>query len=158
MLYSEVHSLLMGLRKTFFSVVHRIHWSRSRLAQVFPVLTMYNYVRYKSGPANLTHMFLTCPSLSLFWHSAFNSLSAIWSVTVPHSPLTALFGILPDAHSLPSHFRELVAFVTLLAIFICWNDPHPPTHSITLDKRSPSLYETGKNNSLRDCDNKFLKV
>ena len=111
-------------------VVHRVHWSKTKLARIYPG-TDPNCDKCHLGPANLAHMFWTCPTLSQFWKSVFDSLSAITSVTIHSSPLIGLFGVLPVDHLLPSYFAELVAFLTLLArrvISMHWKCPRPPSH------------------------------
>lgn len=78
-------------------------------------------------------MFWTCPALTLFWKSVFDSLSAITSAIICPSPLVAMFGILPSGHRLPSYFVELVAFHTLLArrvILLHWKNLNAPSHSV----------------------------
>ena len=93
-------------------VIHRVHWSKSKLARIYPG-TDPNCDKCHLGPANLSHMFWTCPVLSRFWKSAFDSLSAITSAKVLQSPLVGLFGVLPATNPLPPYFTELVAFLTL---------------------------------------------
>lgn len=158
----RVHSSSICARHCIIQckVVHRVHWSRSRLARIFPG-TDSNCAKCNLGPANLTHMFLTCPALSLFWDLVFDSLSAISSVRLPKSPLTALFGILPAGHSLPSHFVELIAYFTLLArraILMRWKDAHPPTHSQWIKDALYFMKLEKIKYSLRGSDDKFLKV
>lgn len=113
-------------------VVHIVHWSKSKLARMFPDIDP-SCDKCHLEPANLTHMFWTCPALSLFWESVFESLSAITSVNIHPSPLIGLFGVLPPDYSLPSHFAELVAFLTLLArrcILMNWKGPRVPSHTL----------------------------
>lgn len=50
-------------------VVRRVHWSKSKLAQIFPDMDS-SCVKCGLGPATLAHMFWTCPSLSQFWESS----------------------------------------------------------------------------------------
>lgn len=77
-------------------------------------------------------MFWSCPSLLSFWRQIFLSLSAITTVDIPPCPIIGLFGVLPPDQTLPSHFVDFVAFLTLLArrlILLNWKSPHPPSHS-----------------------------
>lgn len=112
-------------------VVHRAHWSKSRLARINPSIDP-ECDRCHSGSATLIHMFWSCPALSSFWQQIFNSLSAIISFDIPLCPLTGLFGIFLPGHSLPSHTSDFVAFLTLLArrlILLNWKSSHPPSHT-----------------------------
>lgn len=83
-------------------------------------------------PANLVHMFWTCPALFSFWESVFDSFSAITSINIDPSPLIGLFGVLPPDCELPFYFSELIAFLSLLArrcILLQWKSPQPPSHT-----------------------------
>lgn len=112
-------------------VVHRAHWSKTRLARINPSIDS-ECDRCHSGSATLIHMFWSCPALSSFWRQIFVSLSAITSADIPLCPVTALFGVLLPGQSLPSHFSDFVAFLTLLArhlILLNWKSPHPPSYT-----------------------------
>ena len=112
-------------------VVHRVHWSKSKLARIYPGSDS-SCDKCHLGPASLGHMFWACPALQSFWDGVFDSLSAVTSANICSSPLVALFGVLPIGHSLPSHFCDLVAFLTLLArriILLHWKNPRAPSHS-----------------------------
>lgn len=94
-------------------VVHRAHWSKTRLARINPSIDP-ECDRCHSGSATLIHMFWSCPALSSFWRSIFVSLSAITSVEIPLCPIIGLFGASQPGHSLPSYFSDFVAFLTIL--------------------------------------------
>ena len=105
-------------------VIHRVHWSKSKLASIYPDIDPNCNKSSYQQPANLSHMFWSCPTLAPFWTSVFDSFSAITPA--------ALFGVLPIGLSLPSYFAELVAFLTLLArraILLWWKSPYPPSQS-----------------------------
>ncbi len=67
-------------------VVHRVHWSKCKLARIDPTIDP-ECDRCHLCPTTLTHMFWTCPALSLFHGSVFNSLTAITSADIPPSPI-----------------------------------------------------------------------
>lgn len=141
-------------------IVHRVYWSKSKLAHIYPGIDP-SCDKCHLGPANLTHIFWTCPALSLIWNSVFDSLSAITSVNIFPSPLVGLFGVLPADHSLLSYFVELVAFLTLLArrvILMHWKSPCPPFHT-HLIKDALSFVKLEKiKHSLRGSNAKFSKI
>ena len=56
-------------------IVHRIHYTNARLARIFPG-TSDACNRCKQSPADLIHMFWTCPHLSEFWTSIFTSFNS----------------------------------------------------------------------------------
>lgn len=100
----------------------KVHWFKSKLACIYPG-TDLNCDKCHLGPANLTHMFWTCP--------VFDSLSAITCANIQPSPLVVLFGVLPTDHSLTSYFAELVAFLTLLArrLILMHSESSSPPHT-----------------------------
>ena len=75
-------------------VIHRVHWSKSKLARIYPDIDP-NCDKCHQGPADLSHMFWSCPTLAPFWACVFDSLSATTSARIQPSPLLALFGVLP---------------------------------------------------------------
>lgn len=112
-------------------VVHRIHWSRCKLAKIFPDIDP-TCERCRQAPADLCHMFWLCPSLASFWESVFDTLSKVTSIPITPSPIAALFGVLPAESPLPKYLLAFVAFLTLLArrlILMTWKGPYVPTHS-----------------------------
>lgn len=90
----HIHSSAIFARHRIIQckVVHRVHWSKSKLARIFPDINS-SCVKCGLGPASLSHMFWTCPSMSQFWESVFDSLSVITSTKIQPSPLIALFGL-----------------------------------------------------------------
>lgn len=141
-------------------VVHRVHWSKCRLAHIYPDIDP-NCDKCHQGPANLSHMFWYCPTLAPFWACVFDSLSAITSANIRPSPLLALFGVLPTGLSLPSYFAELVAFLTLLArraILLRWKGPCPPSHSQWIKDALHFMRLEKIKYSLRFSEQKFYKI
>ncbi len=96
-------------------VVHRVHWSKCKLARIDPTI---------DPECDMCH-------LGPFWGSVFNSLTAITSVDIPPSPIIGLFGVLPSDYPLPTYFTNFVAFLTLLArrVVLNWKSPQPPSHT-----------------------------
>ena len=141
-------------------VVHRVHWSKSKLARIFPGVDS-RCDRCHLGPASLGHMFWACPVLAPFWKGVFDTLSAVTSTNICPSPLVALFGVLPSGNSLPSYFCELVAFLSLLArrvILLHWKNPQPPSHSQWLRDALHFMTLEKIKYSLRGTSSKFCKV
>lgn len=128
-------------------ILHRVHFTNARLAKIYPGRSDA-CSRCGNSPADHVHMFWSCPKLSAFWSSIFDTLStALKSKIEPH-PLTALFGI-PSRPEM--HVEQVVAFTTLLArrlILLRWKHSSPPTHDswikeilqcMTLEKMRYSL-------------------
>ncbi|KAM7402819.1 hypothetical protein PAMP_018030 [Pampus punctatissimus] len=114
-----------------FKIVHRLHWSKVRLSRIKPDVDPV-CDRCKQDPADLLHMFWACPKLSSFWHQIFGAFSEMLKVSVDASPLTALFGVLPQNTKINKQHRNMLAFCTLLArrlILTRWKDSQPPAYS-----------------------------
>jgi len=115
-----------------FKIVHRLHWSKVRLSRIRPELDP-TCDRCRQDPANLLHMFWTCPRLYNYWQSIFNTFSKIIEKPIDPSPFIALFGVTPQGVHLDKYECNMIAFCTLLArrlILFRWKDPLPPTHSL----------------------------
>ena len=114
-----------------FKVVHRLHWCKTRLSKFRPDIDPL-CDRCKQAPADLIHMFWTCPTLLDFWKSVFDTMSKVIQQPLDHSPYIALFGIAPPEMSLSNIKCYTLAFCTLLArrlILFKWKEPLPPTYS-----------------------------
>ena len=130
------------------------------MARIFPGLDS-SCDRCHLGPASLGHMFWACPALVPFWKGVFDTLLAVTSTNVCPSPLVALFGVLPLGNSLPSHFCELVAFLSLSArraILPHWKNSHPPSYSQWLRDALHFMTLEKIKYSLRGTSSKFCKV
>lgn len=82
-------------------------------------------------PANLLHMFWSCPHLQHYWAHIFTTLSSVINLDLQPDPLLALFGVPPHGMKLPKLNADFVAFLTLLArrrILLCWKSPSPPSY------------------------------
>ena len=129
----RVHSSSMCTRHALlqFKVVHHIHISKTKLAQMNPDVDPTCDHTCKGAPASLHHMYWTCPSLSNFWSSVFRALSETLQHQIEPNPLTGIFGIAPDL-DLPKAMLNFLAFASLLAqqtISLKWRDSAPPSYS-----------------------------
>lgn len=111
-----------------FKVLHRVHFSKSRLAELYPDA---NDVcdRCHLSPCNLSHMFVQCPKLQKYWAFIFKTLSEILGADLRPCPLVAIFGV-PESVTLNPIHRETIAFATLLArrrILLQWKSALPPS-------------------------------
>ena len=66
---AKVHSISMCVRHALiqFKIVHRVHWSRVKLARIYPEVEP-TFGRCGSAPGTLLHMYWSCPSLINFWN------------------------------------------------------------------------------------------
>ena len=74
-----------------FKVLHRAHYSKAKLAEIYPGADA-SCSRCSFSPANLTHSFWSCPSLGTYWSGVFNILSEALNISIEPNPLIAIFG------------------------------------------------------------------
>ena len=114
-----------------FKIVHRLHWSKIRLAKIKPDLDP-TCDRCGTAPASLLHMFWSCPKVYTFWSAIFKTYSEVCNKQLLPCPLIALFGVVPEDIYVNRLEREMLAFSSLLArrlILTIWKDRNVPTHS-----------------------------
>lgn len=97
-----------------FKVVFRCHYSKTRLAQIYPsVVDVCD--RCGSSPCNLAHMFFSCSALANFWQIYFHTMSVVLSRTIDTSAHTGIFG-LPERYTQYSGKElEVIAFTSMIA-------------------------------------------
>ncbi|XDV36150.1 hypothetical protein PO909_005994 [Leuciscus waleckii] len=113
-----------------FKVVHRIHFSKARLAKIYPGGQDEGCNRCSQTPCDLTHMFWSCPKLLNFWQLYFDAISKILSLRICPSPHIAIFGRPPDGLKLTTIQTNVIAFTSLIArrkILTLWKSPLPPS-------------------------------
>ena len=74
-----------------FKVLHIIHFSKAKLAEIYPDVDN-SCNRCGFAPADHSHMFFLCPRLNNFWCSVFKTLSDVLQLNLQPCPLTAIFG------------------------------------------------------------------
>ena len=109
----KIHSSSICARHCLlqWKVVHRAHFTNAKLAKVYPSHSDACN-RCKQSPADHVHMFWSCPSLTSFWSSIFQTLKQALSFNLDLNPLTALFG-LPMHKNLPILTQRVVTFTFL---------------------------------------------
>lgn len=126
----NIHSSSICLRHSViqFKIIHRLHWSKTRLAKIMPDIDP-TCDRCEVEPATLEHMFWSCPKLSDFWNSVFVFLSKALNVDIEPSPFVGIFGVVPEELGIGSYGKTVIAFTTLIArriILMKWKDKSPP--------------------------------
>lgn len=128
----RIHSSSISLRHTIvqFKIVHRLHWSKDRLAK-FKSDVDPNCDRCKQAPATLFHMFWSCPKLLEYWGHIFETFSKMFGKFIAPDISTAIFGVASLDNSLSRSQSDVIAFCTLLArrlILYKWKDSSSPTY------------------------------
>lgn len=127
----NIHDSSINARHTLiqFKVVHRLHYSPSRLQKVFPGVS-FQCIKCHSEEGTLSHLFLLCHKLQSFWASLFEFLTNAFSHLCNLDPFTVLFGVAnPDC--VKSRFEaKAISLSTLLArnlILQFWKSEMSPT-------------------------------
>lgn len=120
-------------------VFYRTHYSRSKLAKMYPNITD-NCIRCSQSPGNLSHMFWSCSKLVPFWKSFFEVMSQVLKTTILPTPQTAIFGTPDEGIALTNIQQHVLAFASLIArrrILLHWKANSPPkTRSWLIDLMS----------------------
>jgi len=123
-LYPKFWELLIPLTSSLVIFIHRIYWTKVRLAKVKPGVDPL-CGRCNHTLADLLHRFWLRPSLTSFWLLIFNCFSLVTKRQIEPCPLVALFGLSPNVTGLSGN-----AFSTLLArrrILLLWKQNFPPS-------------------------------
>ena len=142
--------------------LHRVYWTKVRLARIYDDIDP-TCDRCRQAPANLLHMFWTCPALQSFWSAIFDTISDVLLLQIDPSPIISLFGVLPEntRRGLRKYQYDFVAFVTLLArrlILMHWKKRYPPSHSRWISDILHFLKLEKIKYTLRGSISKFRKV
>ena len=118
-----------------FKVLHRVHFSKTRLSKIFPSI-IDQCERCHSSPCNLSHMFYFCSKLNTFWSDYFDILSKVLGFAIQTNPLIAIFGVTSGCRTRISSIQsDMLAFTSLLArrcILLLWKSSKAPSTSMWL--------------------------
>ena len=112
-----------------FKVFHRMHYSRTKLAKIYPDITD-NCNRCSQSPGNLSHMFWSCPKLATFWKFFFDVMSEVLDTTILPCPQIAIFGVPEEGMVLTNKQQNVIGFASLIArrrILLHWKAESPPS-------------------------------
>ena len=143
----RIHTSSICLRHIViqFKVMHRLHWSKVKLAKFVPDMDP-SCDRCNQDQATLAHAFWFCPKLNTFWQSIFKTLSDVLGIPIEPSASIAVFGVVSQEIHLSRQEKNMIAFASLLArrlILLKWKEKFSPTfkawvndvmHHLTLEK------------------------
>ena len=157
-----IHSSSVCIRHGLlqFKVFHRLHFSKSRLAEIYPDVDP-TCSRCHQAPATLYHMFWSCPSLTQFWVSVFETFSYICDKEIGPNPFIAVFGVIPGEMTVSVLQSDAIAFSSLLArrlILFNWKSAIPPSHRRWVGDVMAHLKLEKLKYSTRGSAQKFYKV
>lgn len=140
-------------------LIHRTYYTNHRLSKFYPnVADSCN--RCNQSPADLIHMFWSCPKLTDFWSKIFDTLQIAYHFVADPHPLSALFGI-PNNNILTAEARHSMAFCTLLArrlILLNWKHNLPPSYTRWVKEVLHNLKLERLRFSLKGSLRKFDKI
>ena len=126
-----IHTSSLCLRHNLiqFKILHRLHFSRDRLAAIYPN-TDPHCLRCHQGIATIGHMFWACPALTNFWTKIFEAFTHMCGRLIPPDPITAIFGVRAEEVQTSTSQAYAIAFASLLArrlILRQWKSANPPS-------------------------------
>ena len=113
-----------------FKVLHRTHYSRAKLAKIYPDTVEDKCNRCSLSPCDLAHMFWLCPKLVGFWEGFFKTISEIFQIQISPSPHIAIFGRPENIDTMNKIQLNITAFTSLIArrrILLQWRSSLPPS-------------------------------
>ena len=135
-------------------LIHRTYYTNHRLSKIYPnVVDACN--RCNQCPADLIHMFWSCPKLADFWSTIFNTLHMVsYSFVADPHPLSALIWY-------PFTWQHSVSWSTTLArrlILRNWKQALPPSYDRCIREVLYNLKLERLRFSLRGSFRKFDKI
>lgn len=140
----QVHTCSLNARHRLiqFKVLHRIHYSKVKLHNIFPEVSPL-CDKCKSTEADLLHSFALCAKLQDFWADIFRLFSKIFKVQIQPEPVLIILGISDLLRSLRVTQQRLLSYGLITAkklILMCWKgkEVHTCKRWLTRVDRHPS--------------------
>lgn len=144
-----------------FKVLHRIHYSKARLAKIYPNVDA-SCDRCRNSSASLTHMFWSCPALTSYWSIIFKTLSEALNIDLQPNAYMAIFGTTNREHTtIKKSYKTIIAFTTLLArriILLHWKSKNPPKINLWFSDLAHFIQLEKIKFTLRGSKIKFVSV
>uniref|UniRef100_A0AAR2LAI9 Reverse transcriptase domain-containing protein n=2 Tax=Pygocentrus nattereri TaxID=42514 RepID=A0AAR2LAI9_PYGNA len=112
-----------------FKVLHRLHYSRTKLHKIFESISPL-CERCKIEEGSLTHMFITCPVLQTFWSRIFDWLSKILEIKLDFDPIIVICGCSALSSTFPYKIQQVVMAAMIVAkklLLLNWKSPSAPS-------------------------------
>ena len=158
----NIHSSSINARHALvqFKVVHRLHYSKSRLHAIYPNSSpLCDKCKQEAG--TLAHQFWLCPKLNSYWSLIFDYLSKAFDKNIEPDPILALFGSVTTSSILNSFERQAISLCTLLAkrlILQQWKSETSPVFQQWLRDLGKVLNMERIRYAMKKKDNVFLKI
>ena len=158
----NVHHSSINVRHSLiqFKVVHRLHFSPSRLHKIYDNSSPM-CLKCVTEEGTLAHQFLYCCKLQTFWNQVFDFISKAYNREFSPSPLTALFGVVERGWSHNKFERQAIKLVTLIArklILQAWKSVCPPTVTMWIKELGNVIHLERVRFVLSDREPQFYKI
>lgn len=111
-----------------FKVMHRIHYSKTRLNKIFPSISP-QCDRSKMAEGTLAHLFWFCPILYDFWSNIFELFSSAYRINIQPDHSLAIFSYSDVMDTIP-HTHQHALMVGLITakkvILLNWKTSQAP--------------------------------
>lgn len=125
-----------------YKVVHRLHYSRTKLHFIYPSVSPL-CIKCKSSEGTLAHPFWTCPKICKFWSDNFCFYSKILKTDFPYDPLFAILGWAPTLETYSCNQNQTIQYgmtIAKKAILRMWNQEIVPKFEMWLTEFSSVLH------------------
>lgn len=131
MALSQIHSCSTNTRHRLiqFKVVHRLHYSRTKLNRIYPSVPALCH-RCSAAEGTLAHLFWFCPRLFCFWSTIFKWFSKCYRININLDPLLGIFGCSTKSLKFKPDLRSALQLGMVVAkklILLAWKSVTPPT-------------------------------
>ena len=141
-----------------FKSPHHIHYSKARLAKVYPN-TDASCDRCRNTPADSTHMFWSSPALATYWSTIFKMLSEALNINLQTNVAVAIFGTTDRRHTtLRKSYKNIIAFTHIEEYYCIGNRKNPSKVSLWFSGLTHFIQLETIKYTLRGSRDKFISV
>ena len=123
-----------------FKVIHRLHYTKSRLHKMFPAVSPI-CGKCKIYEGTLLHSLWSCPKIQPFWEKIFDFLSGASDINLKPDPLIRILGA--TLNETDKFQSQAVLFIMILAkksILMMWKEESAPTFEMWFRELSSVLH------------------
>ena len=158
----QVHGCSLNARHCLiqFKVIHRIHYSKVRLHNIYPDVSPI-CEKCELADADLLHSFALCTKLQDFWVDIFNLLSRIFEVQIQPDPMLVIFGVSEALRTLNVAQQRLLSYGLITAkklILMEWKGKEVPTKRRWLTELTDTLHLEKIRYTIKDKPEQFEKI
>lgn len=127
----QVHRCSINSRHRLiqFKVLHRLHYSKTKLNRIFPSVSSV-CDKFQIAEGSLAHLFWFCPKLHNFWSAIFERMSKAYSRDIRPNHDLAILGCSTVTSDLPRDTQVALHLGMVVAkklVLLTWKSTTPPT-------------------------------